>query len=216
MISEDSHGHLWGHHFFFPLNNTISPERNLRNAIDEKEEEPGKAQRKIWIQINDGWKPNGPELPGGVPGMLLESEPCVARLTGRTRSELDPYKKAQVVCHEVEILIDDEGLRRQCYYCLSYEWSTNRSPNRFSDCGGGAYWCKIVRAMVAIRPCHLMVSLQCEKRGRILSTVTKQAWFASKMLYDQKIKPAIFGEDKDRYWVQYRENIYGILRRLVY
>lgn len=48
--------------------------------------------------------------------ILLDSETPIARLTGRVRLEKSNGKG--IVCHEVEVIIPDQGLMRQCYYFL--------------------------------------------------------------------------------------------------
>ncbi|KIK58328.1 hypothetical protein GYMLUDRAFT_45538 [Collybiopsis luxurians FD-317 M1] len=91
--------------------------------------------------------------------LLLDSDCPVARLTGRIRSERsnDPHDAGkEIACYEVEVMAPDEGLLRQCYYCLS--WEARGSTNvRFSASGGSdIYWCS-----------------SCEEAGWVHSTIRK-------------------------------------------
>lgn len=56
--------------------------------------------------------------------ILLDADEIVARLTGRTRTKEsnDPDDKGKErECREIEILIPESGLLRQCYYYLAWE-----------------------------------------------------------------------------------------------
>ena len=56
--------------------------------------------------------------------MFIDSKPPVARLTGRTRIERSKCTHdngKEIVSYEVEVTLPDEGLQRQCYYCLCWE-----------------------------------------------------------------------------------------------
>lgn len=70
---------------------------------------------------------------------VLDSAPRVAKLTGRMRSEKLCAKEGggEVVCYEIEVLIREDQLLRQCYYCLDFE--TNLL--RYECCGDDLYWC---------------------------------------------------------------------------
>ncbi|KAF5387520.1 hypothetical protein D9757_006595 [Collybiopsis confluens] len=76
--------------------------------------------------------------------LLLDSESPVARLTGRIRAERsnDPHDGGkQIACYEVEVMAPNEGLLRQCYYCLSWE-GRGAAKTRFSSSGSSdVYWC---------------------------------------------------------------------------
>lgn len=77
--------------------------------------------------------------------IVLDSQTPVARLTGRTRTEKS--KSAQdngkeIVVHEVEVIIPDEGLLRQCYYCLA--WEASGETTRWAAFADDSYWCESV------------------------------------------------------------------------
>lgn len=77
--------------------------------------------------------------------MLLDSENQGVRLTGRMRTESSNYPPEHgkdIVCYEVEVLFPDEGLLRQCYYCLC--WEACGPIRRFSQCGDDTFWCEEV------------------------------------------------------------------------
>jgi len=91
--------------------------------------------------------------------LLLDSEPPVARLTGRIRCQRsnDPHDEGkQIACYEVEVITPDDGLLRQCYYCLSWE-ARGSSNTRFCPSGSNdIYWCS-----------------SCEETGWVNSTIRK-------------------------------------------
>jgi len=74
--------------------------------------------------------------------ILLESNPPAIRPTGRTRLEKRQgiVGREEIECAEMEVLVPEDGLLRQCYYCL--EWEQDNVP-RFGKCGWGndVYWC---------------------------------------------------------------------------
>jgi hypothetical protein len=78
-------------------------------------------------------------------GILLESNPLAIRPTGRIRLEKRQriVGREEIECAEMEVLVPEDGLLRQCYYCL--EWEQDNIP-RFGKCGWGddVYWCSSV------------------------------------------------------------------------
>ena len=81
--------------------------------------------------------------------ILLDSMTPVARLTGRIRAERSNLRQddgMQVICREVEIIMPDEGLQRQCYYCLGLE--SEGETDRFVPFADDMYWCKSVSIFV--------------------------------------------------------------------
>ena len=77
--------------------------------------------------------------------ILLDSMTPVARLTGRIRAEKSHLRQdggMQVVCREVEIIMPEEGLQRQCYYCLGLE--SEGETDRFVPFADDMYWCESV------------------------------------------------------------------------
>lgn len=162
----DTYGLNQGRRIFDCLNETIPPtEYTLRDAID-KIEAPEKKKLSFWSHLAAEYDPAaGPEVkrPGSTIHMLLDSDPRVARLTGRMRSERwlssqPGVASSEVACYEIEVLISEEGLRRQCYYCHEFEETeqprsiANQSQHnpkfamrRYGSCGDDIYWCNSVR-----------------------------------------------------------------------
>ena len=104
----------------------------------------GERHRFFWY--NSDWNSQGSMA--NPLNILVESYPPPIRPTGRTRME-KPHGRTdgeEIVCQEMEVLVPDEGLLRQCYYCL--EWEEDNSP-RFSRCGSNddIYWCSSVRSL---------------------------------------------------------------------
>lgn len=83
---------------------------------------------------------------------FLHAEPPLVRRTGRKRKE-DPAgnKGSTIDCEEFEVLVPEEGLIRQCYYCLSWE----DNEHRYSEIKHDKYWCS-----------------KCKKKGRLFSGLT--------------------------------------------
>ncbi|KDQ60442.1 hypothetical protein JAAARDRAFT_191821 [Jaapia argillacea MUCL 33604] len=103
--------------------------------------EPG--TRKNTFYFNTDWSIEGPVFhPFNV---LSESEPVVVRPTGRKRMEKKAGSDEEVECVEFEVVIPEEGLLKQCYYCLY--WEELGSP-RFDRCGVNEdyYWCRQCQA----------------------------------------------------------------------
>ncbi len=141
LNSTHTYGLLEGHRLYYPLNETRSASApNLRDAID-RVEAPEKCDRTFWTHLGADYVLDGPLRPGCPIHMLLDAEPQVARRTGRMRSETIPGTGEVVACYEVEVLVPEEGLRRQCYYCLQYEYDLPR----FNACGDDIFWCNTVR-----------------------------------------------------------------------
>ena len=77
--------------------------------------------------------------------ILLDSRTPVARLTGRMRAERSHLRRddgMQVICREVEIIMPEEGLQRQCYYCLCWEYECE--TERLAPFADDMYWCESV------------------------------------------------------------------------
>ncbi|KAF5372224.1 hypothetical protein D9758_005008 [Tetrapyrgos nigripes] len=87
--------------------------------------------------------------------MLLDAFPPVIRMTGRMRAEPSEAwgvdEGAQTISYEMEVLplVQEEGLLRQCYWCLEWEGAGHRvraveaesGAQRFKRCGDDLYWC---------------------------------------------------------------------------
>lgn len=73
---------------------------------------------------------------------LLHADPPLVRRTGRKRKEASADdENSTVECEEFEVLLPEEGLIRQCYYCLSWE----DDGRRYSQIKHDKYWCSKVR-----------------------------------------------------------------------
>ncbi|EIM86599.1 uncharacterized protein STEHIDRAFT_156905 [Stereum hirsutum FP-91666 SS1] len=138
------------------------------------------ASRHFWLNATFKSEPYNPDSDGdkkfvGSPiHMLLDSENQGVRLTGRMRTESSNYPPEHgkdIVCYEVEVLFPDEGLLRQCYYCLC--WEACGPIRRFSQYGDDTFWCE-----------------ECEKRGQ---TASFFSGFAEKMYYDSIASKFIHG-----------------------
>ncbi|KAH9914028.1 uncharacterized protein B0H18DRAFT_151886 [Fomitopsis serialis] len=68
--------------------------------------------------------------PKGMLNALLQAEPPVIRPTGRTRKMVDKSGGVELA-HEVEILVDEDGLSHVCCYCGQPEFI---EPCRFKRC----------------------------------------------------------------------------------
>jgi hypothetical protein len=76
---------------------------------------------------------------------VLQAEPPLLRLTGRSRSEIraNHEPKVEIEAKEVEVLICDEGLSRKCAFCG--HWESELNDVRFLKVGmdkdDPLYWC---------------------------------------------------------------------------
>jgi len=93
----------------------------------------------FWLNCSRG---NGDaEDPDGVWYQLLHADPPMVRRTGRKRKEISADDGASAIdCYELEVLVPEEGLIRQCYYCLSWE----DGERRYSQIKHDKYWCSSV------------------------------------------------------------------------
>ena len=92
--------------------------------------------------LNCSREDSDPEDPNGVLYRLLDVDPPLVRRTGRERNETSAADAASTVgCDEFEVLVPEEGLIRQCYYCLSWE----DDEHRYSEIKHDKYWCSKVR-----------------------------------------------------------------------
>ncbi|KAK7454016.1 hypothetical protein VKT23_011527 [Stygiomarasmius scandens] len=125
------------------------------NAPDETMEE-AYARRCFWLNPNVPGAPYKPDDPGYATQMwigspihiLLDSKPSVVKLTGRTRTEKSSVRgkgEEEIACFELEVTIPDEGLLRQCYYCLA--WEAGGAMERWKSCGDDVFWCPMVRIL---------------------------------------------------------------------
>ncbi len=68
-----------------------------------------------------------------------------------------------VVCYEVEVLIREEELRRQCYYCLEFESSEGGGGSRYKPLAtttgeeeDDVFWCQSVRVFSLLFACFAL------------------------------------------------------------
>uniref|UniRef100_A0A0W0EYA0 Uncharacterized protein n=1 Tax=Moniliophthora roreri TaxID=221103 RepID=A0A0W0EYA0_MONRR len=115
------------------------------------------ARRYFWLNpgiANATYNPDDPDYASqkfvSPVHILLDSETPVARLTGRTRAEISQSlpvgsKPKQIMCFEIEVTIPEEGLLRQCYYCLHWE-SEWADDERMEPCSDDVFWCRKCKA----------------------------------------------------------------------
>ena len=124
--------------------------------------------------LNGDQRDGDSEDPNDILYQLFHADPPLVRHTGRKRKEASPDGGADLTvdCDELEVLVPEEGLIRQCYYCLSWE----DNEHRYSHMKHDKYWCSKVR--VSSKHVQFNVWLteydthQCKKRGRFLSAIT--------------------------------------------
>jgi len=94
----------------------------------------------FWLNCSRG---NGDaDDPSGVFYQLIHADPPLVRRTGRKRKEVSAENGVSTIdCYELEVLVPEEGLIRQCYYCLSWE----DDGRRHSQIKHDKYWCSSVR-----------------------------------------------------------------------
>jgi len=134
-----------------------------RPEYSEKESEDH-ARRFFWLNPTSETHPYTPNETTPTTNMsspihiILDSNTPVAKLTGRMKvqpSNFGPDNKSERACYEVEIIMPEEGLLRQCYYCLDWEYESMKPWHRFKACGDDTYWCQA-----------------CEKGGSISSSIS--------------------------------------------
>lgn len=105
----------------------------------------------FWLNCSRG---NGDEEDSnGVLYQLLRADPPLVRRTGRKRKEVSADDGVSTVeCEEFEVLLPEEGLIRQCYYCLSWEDGERRHSQLKHD----KYWCSRVRVPFKTRPIQFL------------------------------------------------------------
>ena len=92
----------------------------MLNQPDSSEDDEH-SRHLLWLNPTSEIYPYIPNQPAHLASpihILLDSETPIARLTGRMRSEPSNFRPSngkERVCYEVEILMQDEGLLRQCY-----------------------------------------------------------------------------------------------------
>jgi hypothetical protein len=93
------------------------------------------------------------------------------RVTGRTRREVSAHegdRGVEIECPEVELLIPEEDIYRQCYFCLKWEQHHDRS--RHHQLRGDLYWCSCVRFLIISDDAfQLLIRTmeQCRAKGKL-------------------------------------------------
>jgi hypothetical protein len=144
---------------------------NVVSWHSNRHSKKGPKVASFWLNCSRG---NGDaDDPNGVYYQLLHADPPMVRRTGRKRKEVSADDGTSTIdCCELEVLVQEEGVIRQCYYCLSWE----DDERRYSHIKYDKYWCSSVR--VSSKSKHRRLRLtqqnahQCKKKGRLLSTIT--------------------------------------------
>lgn len=113
---------------------------NLVSGHSNRHSKKGPKVTSFWLNCSGG---NGDaDDPNGVLYQLSRADPPLVRRTGRKRKEVSADNGTSTVdCYELEVLVPEEGLIRQCYYCLSWE----EDGRRYSHIQHDKYWCSSVR-----------------------------------------------------------------------
>lgn len=113
---------------------------NVVSWHSNRHSKKGPKVASFWLNCSRG---NGDvDDPSGVYYQLLHADPPLVRLTGRKRKEVSADDGTSTIeCCELEVLVPEEGLIRQCYYCLSWE----DGEGRYSQMKYDKYWCSRVR-----------------------------------------------------------------------
>jgi hypothetical protein len=112
------------------------------NVMYENTRESTLPGSTFWLNCNAGSDYLSPLV-----AALLSAKPPIVRRTGRKRKEIsvESVNKygAEIECSEFEVLITEDGLCRQCYYCLDWEENDRRHHKLHKD----IYWCSQVRKL---------------------------------------------------------------------
>jgi len=129
------------------VNRLLEPGKRIHSSLNvvswhsNRHSKKGPKVVSFWLNCSQG---NGDvDDPDGAFYQLIHAYPPLVRRTGRKRKEVSVDNGTSTVdCYEFEVLILEEGLIRQCYYCLS--WEDNES-GRYSQIKHDKYWCSRVR-----------------------------------------------------------------------
>lgn len=124
----------------------LEPGKRFHSALNvvswhsNRHSKKGPKVTSFWLNCSRG---NGnADDPDGICYQLLHTDPSMVRRTGRKRKEVSADDGAATIdCYEFEVLVPEEGLIRQCYYCLSWE----DGERRYSQMKHDKYWCSSVR-----------------------------------------------------------------------
>ena len=128
-------------------NHLLDPRKRLHSSLNvislhsNRHSKKGPKVTSFWLNCSRG---NGdPDDQNGVLHQLVHADPPLVHRTGRKRKEVSADDGVSTIsCHEFEVLVPEEGLVRQCYYCLSWE---EDERNRYSQIKYDKYWCPRVR-----------------------------------------------------------------------
>ena len=113
---------------------------NVVSWHSNRHSKKGPKVASFWLNCSRGNGDAGD--PGGVWYQLLHVDPPMVRRTGRKRKEVSADDgTSNIECYEFEVLVPEEGLIRQCFYCLSWE----DGERRYSEIKHDKYWCYRVR-----------------------------------------------------------------------
>jgi len=137
-------------------NHSSEPGKHIHSSLNvvswhlNRHSRKGPKVASFWLNSNRG---NGDlEDPNHALYRLSRADPPLVHPTGRKRKEASADDGVSTIeCEEFEVLVQEEGLIRQCYYCLSWEGD----GHRYSQIKHDKYWCP-----------------KCKKKGRLLSTLT--------------------------------------------
>ena len=113
---------------------------NVVSWHSNRHSKKGPKVASFWLNCSRG---NGDaDDPDGVWYQLLHADPPMVRRTGRKRKEISADDGSTTIdCYELEVLVPEGGLVRQCYYCMSWE----DGKRRYSQIKYDKYWCSSVR-----------------------------------------------------------------------
>ena len=135
------------HHLLEP-GKRIHSSLNVVSGHSNRHSKKGPKVTSFWLNCSQGNGDAGD--PNGVFYQLIHADPPLVRRTGRKRKEVSADNGVSTTdCHEFEVLVSEEGLIRQCYYCLSWE---ENERGRYSQIKHDKYWCSRVRGFFETRP----------------------------------------------------------------
>lgn len=127
--------------------NLLEPGNHLHSSLNvvslhsNRHSKKGPKVASFWLNCSRGNGDAGD--PKGVFYQLLHADPPIVHRTRRKRKEVSANDGDSTIdCYELEVLVPEEGLIRQCYYCLSWE---NDERGRHSQIKDDKYWCSRVR-----------------------------------------------------------------------
>jgi hypothetical protein len=140
-LSLSRHGSTWFLTYPRAYGMLSYPGQRIHARLNASTSEVGERTRVIWF--NSDWTGTG--TMANPFNILMDASPGVVRATGRKRMEKScRIDGGEIESVEFEVLVPDEGLLRQCYYCL--DWEQSGVP-RFAKCisaNDDDYWCPSV------------------------------------------------------------------------